>query len=143
MAAYVPTDLVSTLVEAKTRFNNGYYDSYSELLDQNVEMKEVDPTLSGTGGPGAIHSPKGAVLDYLKNTQKDKNPQFDEGDHNSWNVAVDVNGTIGIVSGTGTYQDDKRVNKVSQVKYCFVFKRADPTANWLLAVAFASRLPSS
>src|SRR5712691_7091507 len=128
--AYVTTDLVSTLLEVIRRFNDpldggrDYYDSYGELLDPNTEMKEVDPTLSGSGpGPGRSHNPKSEVLNYLKTSQKTKIPQFNEGDHNSWNVA-DA-GTIGIVSGTGTYKDKSSDKDGKPVKYCFVFKRAD------------------
>ena len=145
--AYDPTDLVSTLLETIRRFNHpldggDYYVSYGLLLDPNVEEKEVDPTLSGTGpGPGKVHTPRdgaGGVLYYLKTSQKDKIPQFNEGDHSSWYVAE--TGTTGIISGTGTYQDDsKKATTVTPVKYCFVFAKTG--GNWLLKVAFASRVP--
>jgi len=141
--AYVPTDLVSTLLELITRFNDplyggrDYYDSYSELLDLNVEMKEVDSTLSGGSGAGPSHKRKNYVLSYLKTSQSTKIPQCNEGDHSSWNVA-DA-GTIGIVSGTGTYKDKLTDRDAQPVKYCFVFGKTG--GNWLLTVAFASLLP--
>jgi len=145
--AYVSTDLGSTLLELIRRFNNpldggGLYYSYGLLLDPNVEEKEVDPTLSGTGpGPGKVHKPRdgaGGVLDYLKTSQKDKIPQFDAGAQSSWYVAE--TGTTGIISGTGTYQDDsKKATPVTPVKYCFVFAKTG--GNWFLKVAFASRVP--
>ena len=146
--AFDQTDLVSTLEEAIKRFNNPgagatIYDSYCYLLDDQVEEKEVDPTLSGGGGvlgPGKVHKTKNGVdgvLPYLKKSQKDKIPQFYA--PVAGRVVAEA-GAIGIISGDGTYQDDsKKGTKETPVKYCFVFAKTG--GNWFLKVAFASRVP--
>lgn len=124
------TVLTDAFTQAKDLFNNGNYNALADYLDLNVEMKEVDP-------PGPTHKTRAGVIQYLNDTQRGNLPQFDPGNPNDWKVS-DA-GTIGTITGQGTYQDSLGAPQ-KPVLYCFVFQRTAVYQNWLLTLAFASLL---